>query len=309
MSIMLRAVSTSKSPRRLVALIGLVVLGCGTSDSSVAPPPPPTLIPPHLTIDVRYLSPFTAEQKFTIGAAADKWTHALLTDMGSFRLSFARNDCFIGEPAVNELHHNVLLFLSAEAVDGPHGTLAYTQVCGESTRDLPIVSHIRIDSADIDSLEIKGLLGSVVLHEMGHALGFNPHVWGRKGLVSGGTADPYFTGLSAQTEFVRSVPSYMGNAVPLDDTDQQGDKSSHWRWSVFGDELMVGALVSGYRYPLSSVTLGLFRDIGYDVDMNVAEPYPALSIVSGSPSAVRTMLDGDIVAPKIRRVLRPVPLP
>jgi hypothetical protein len=308
MSIMLRAVSTSKAGCGLV-LISFVMLGCGTSDSSVAPPPPPTLIPPHLTIDIRYISAFTADQKFTIAAAADKWTHALLTDLGNFRLSFASNDCFVGEPAVSELHHNVLLFLSLEPVDGPQGTLAYTQVCGQNTQDLPIVSHIRIDAADIDSLEIKGLLTSVVMHEMGHALGFNPKVWGRKGLVSGGTADPYFTGLSAKAEFVRSVPSYMGNAVPLDDSNLQGEQSSHWRWSAFGDELMVGALVPGYHYPLSSVTLGLFRDIGYDVDMHAAEPYPSLSIISEPSSAVRTMLDGDVVAPKIRRMLRPVALP
>ncbi len=305
---MLRAVSTSKASHGVVGLLSLVVLGCGGLDSSVAPPPPPPFIPPHLTIDVRYLSTFTADQKFTIGAAVDRWTHALVTDLGNFQLSSPSNDCFLGEPAVKELHHNVLLFLSLEAVDGPQGTLAYTQVCGESPRDLPIVSHIRIDAADMDSLQIKGLLASVVMHELGHALGFNPHVWGRKGLISGGTADPYFTGLAAKTEFLRSVPSYMGNVVPLDDIDQQGDKSSHWRWSAFGDELMVGVLVPGYHYPLSSVTLGLFRDIGYDVDMKVAEPYPAVSNMSALPKAV-AILDGDVVAPRVRRVFQPLATP
>ena len=164
MTIMLRAVSTSKAIRGVVGFLGLVLLGCGGPDSSVGPPPPPPFIPPHLIIDVRYLSTFTAAQKFTIGAAADRWTHALVTDLGNFQLSSASNDCFIGEPAVHEVHHDVLLFLSLEAVDGPHGTLAYTQVCGESPRDLPIVSHIRIDAADMDSLEAEGLLSPVVMH-------------------------------------------------------------------------------------------------------------------------------------------------
>jgi hypothetical protein len=44
------------------------------------------------------------------------------------------------------------------------------------------------------------------------------------------------------------------------------------------------------------------------VDMNVAEPYPMLSSIRASASAV-TMLDGDVVAPKIRRTLQPLATP
>ena len=151
--------------------------------------------------------------------------------MGSFQLSSAANDCFNGEPAIRELHHNLLLFVSVAHVDGPHGTLAYTEICGQSRANLlPIVSHIRIDSDDLDSLGIKGLLSPVVTHEMGHALGFNSLVWAGKALVSGDSSDPFFTGLAAKTEFARQVPSYMGNSVPLEDIDQLGTKSSHWRW-------------------------------------------------------------------------------
>jgi hypothetical protein len=308
MSIMLRAVSTSKSVRGCFCVLGVALLGCG-SEGSVTPPPTPPLIPPHMTIDVRYLSALTQERKNVISAAADKWTHALLTEMGNFQLSFATNDCFIGEPAVHELHHNLLLFVSVEQVDGPHGTLAYTEICGQNRVNLlPIVSHIRIDADDLDSLEIRGLLSSVVTHEMGHALGFNSLVWGGKALVSGGFSDPYFTGLAAKTEFARYLPSYAGNTVPLEDIDHLGTKSSHWRWAVFGDEIMVGALVPGYRYPLSTVTLGLFRDIGYDVDMTEAEPYPVLSIAGGGQTPVRTVLDADVIAPRKITLLQPVAL-
>jgi hypothetical protein len=133
MTIMLRAVSTSKATRGVVGLLSLVVLGCGGSDSSVAPPPPPPFIPPHLAIDVRYLSTFTAQQKFTIAAAADRWTHAILTDLGNFQLSFAGNDCFIGEPAVHEIHHDVLIFLSLEAVDGVLSTISISRAIRAAT--------------------------------------------------------------------------------------------------------------------------------------------------------------------------------
>jgi hypothetical protein len=285
-----------------LATLALVAVACGGADSAVSPPPPPL----HLTIEVRYLAPLTVDEQRIVAAAADKWTHALLTDIGSFQLNSPANECFAGEPTLNELHRNLLLYVSARQVDGVGGVIAFTQVCAQSARDLlPIVSHIRLDRDDLSSVETRGLLSSIVTHEMGHALGFNPQVYTRKGFVSGGTADPYFTGSAARTEFAKRLPSYTGNAVPLEDMGQLGDQSSHWRWSVFGDELMIGPLLPGYTYPLSSVTLGLFKDIGYDVDMSKADPYPILSFRAEPVMGERALLENDVVAPRVGRIIPP----
>lgn len=306
---MLRAGTTSNDDLGMTtrtARLGLIAfaLGCGGADSSVAPPPAQNQ---HFTIDVRYLTPLTAQQQGAVAAAVDKWTRALILDMGSFSLKTTASDCFVGEPALDELHHNLLLFISVDQVDGAHGVIAYTQVCGQRSGDfLPVVSHVRFDRADIDSLDIKGLFAGVIMHEMGHALGFNPKVYTKRGLASGGTLDPFFTGASARTEFAKVLPSYTGNAVPLEDLGQLGQQSSHWRWSVFGDELMIGSLVPGYRYPLSAVTLGLMRDIGYEVDMTAADPYPIYSIVAAAPPAFRLNLENDIVSAKPARIFSPV---
>jgi len=284
-----------------LATLALVALACGGADSAVSPPPS---LP--LTIDVRYLSPLTVDEQSIVAAAADKWTHVLLNDIGSFKLNSAANDCFVGEPAINELHGNLLLYVTVEPVDGAGGVVAYTQVCAQSSRDLlPIVSHIRLDSDDLSSIEARGLLSTIVMHEMGHALGFNPDVYTRKGLVGGGTTDPYFTGIAARAEFAKRVPSYTGNAVPLEDMGQLGNQSSHWRWNVFGDELMIGVLYPGYTYPLSSVTLGLFKDIGYEVDMSKSDPYPVLSFRAQPATGVRTLLENDLVAPRVTRIVPP----
>jgi hypothetical protein len=43
--------------------------------------------------------------------------------------------------------------------------------------------------------------------------------------------------------------------------------------SVFGDELMVAIVGRGLKSPLSSITLGFFEDIGYNVDFSGADPY------------------------------------
>jgi hypothetical protein len=291
---------------KVAALATLVLfgLGCGGSDAAVAPTGPPQVR--HFTIDIRYIAPLNPDDQHAITAAADKWTRALRNDIGSFQLSSVANACFVGEPPLNEPHRNLLIFVSVDDVDGPNGVLAYTQVCAQSSADLlPIVSHIRIDREDFNSLRSRGLLTTIITHEMGHALGFNPQVYGDKGLVSGGVADPHFTGLAARTEFVRRVPGYAGNPVPLEDVNGQGEQSSHWRWSVFGDELMIGSLLPGYTYPLSTVTLGLFRDIGYDVDMYVAEPYPVLSFKATPLMADRVALHNDVVAPRTSQIVRP----
>lgn len=282
----------------LVPLLG----GCGGGADSVAPPPVPT---PHMTIDVRYLSPMTEQQRAIVAAAADKWTRALLKDLGSFQFVGPANDCFPGEPALSESHHNLLLFISVEDHDGRSREIAVTQVCGVSSRDnLPVLSHILIDKADIDTVEARGLLGVVVAHEMAHALGFNSKVYAKKGLVKGDITDPFFVGASARAEFAAHVPSYTGNPVPLENVGDLGLFSSHWRLSVFGDELMVASLAPTSRFPLSAVTLGLFADIGYKVDLAVAESYGARSVATGSGSWAVLSLANDIRAtPSPRRLL------
>ena len=165
---MLRAVVTIKD----LALIGFstsVCMACGVADSSVGPP----LLGPQ--IEVRYLSALTAQQQNIVAGAVDKWTRALSKDLGDFQLDSPANTCFSGQPRLSESHHNLLLFVSVAEVDGSRGQLAFTQICGVSSRDvLPILSHIRLDRADLDSMEARGVLRGVITHEMGTRAGVQP---------------------------------------------------------------------------------------------------------------------------------------
>jgi hypothetical protein len=225
--------------------------------------------------------------------------------MDDFQLKTPAGDCFSGEPALDEVHHNLLLFISVAPIDRLHGNLAYTEICAQSSRNfLPTVSHILIDAADLDTIDAKGLLPSIITHEMAHALGFNSGAFGEKSLIHGTADDPYFSGGSASSEFVRRI-TYSGTPVPLENTDQTGLHSSHWRWDIFGDELMIGSLVDGYTYPLSAVTLGAFEDLGYSVDMSVADPYPIYSILAGPPTGLRVSLENDVIV-RTPRVLTPL---
>jgi hypothetical protein len=261
-------------PLLVVAAVGLA---CG-SDKVAGPAPGSTA-----QIEVRYASSdVSAAVQSAVAIAADRWSRALSKDMGEFRLSLAAGQCFAGQPQVSETHRNLLLFITITDVDDRGGVLAYTQICGVSSRDtLPILSHIRLDRADLDSMQVRDELQGVIMHEMGHALGFNPKSYMPKGLGRGGTDDPIFAGAVARAEFAKHGAWYTGPTVPLEDASGLGPTDPHWRFIVFGDELMSPAVGRGFKSPLSTITLGYFKDLGYDVDFSVADPYEVIPFFGG----------------------------
>jgi hypothetical protein len=72
------------------------------------------------------------------------------------------------------------------------------------------VASVTLDTDDVGRLEASGRLVDLILHELGHALGFGT-LWARKGLLqnpflpsflpSSKGADTHFDGLSAVTAF------------------------------------------------------------------------------------------------------------
>ena len=60
---------------------------------------------------------------------------------------------------------------------------------------------MQFDTADLAEMEADGSLVRVIIHEMGHVLGFGT-IWDRVGLRQGaGTINPTFTGANAMREF------------------------------------------------------------------------------------------------------------
>ena len=281
---------------------GLSLASCGGSDSSVGPPPPT----PHITIDVRFVSNLAVERKNYFTAATAKWARALSKDLGDFRLQTPANDCFPGEPALNETHHNLLVFVSVANIDGAGGEIAYTQICGTSSRDLlPVVAHIRLDPLDMDSAEARGVMQGIVLHELGHALGFNPDTYIPKSLAAGGSDDPYFTGAAARDEFSKHGAWYTGLIVPLENQSPVGPRDPHWRYNVFGDEVMAPGVSRGFTSPLSTITLGAFKDLGYEVDYSVADPYEVRPLFGDNRLVPQARLGHDLIGAHQTRAFSP----
>ncbi|HXW97736.1 MAG TPA: leishmanolysin-related zinc metalloendopeptidase, partial [Gemmatimonadales bacterium] len=63
-----------------------------------------------------------------------------------------------------------------------------------------------------------------------------------------------------------------GTRVPVEDNGVAGTTRSHWKETVFNDELMTG-YISGTVHPLSLTTVESMADLGYTVDPTAADPF------------------------------------
>jgi hypothetical protein len=131
---------------------------------------------------------------------------------------------------------------------------------------------MRLDTADLGRLESNGQLFETALHEMGHILGIGT-LWYVKGVISGmGSNNPVFTGARAVAEY-NSLFDLDVDVVPLENQGGGGTADSHWRESVFDNELMTGWLDGGGANPLSRITAASLADIGYEVNIAAADDY------------------------------------
>jgi hypothetical protein len=166
---------------------------------------------------------------------------------------------------------NLLIFVEVTYIDGVGGVLAASGPCFKRTSNgLPVVGIMRFDSTDLDALEADGTLKNVVLHEMLHVVGFGT-IWGSKNLLSTSISDPEFLGAGASDAFQH----YNGgttDTVPVEAGGGEGTAFSHWRESVFKNELMTGYM-SGTTQPLSRTSLASLADLGYQVALSKADAF------------------------------------
>jgi hypothetical protein len=128
-----------------------------------------------------------------------------------------------------------------------------------------------------------GSLLDVVVHEIGHVLGFGV-IWSNLGLLVGAnTSSPGFTGANAVAEY-NSIFGTSVTAVPVEAHGGSGTALSHWDETVFDTELMTGYYNSGETNSLSRITIASMADLGYTVNMVAADSYtrPTSSVTTSS---------------------------
>lgn len=248
------------------------------------------------TIEVRFRGGLTDTQKAAFKFAADRWTRVIVSALPAVKID---DDVITG----------LLIFAEGKAIDGLSGVLG--QAGATDTRPssagaaeyLPAKGRMMFDTADLERMEADGTLHDVISHEMGHVIGVSVLTWIHKELVVDlGSANPGFTGPLAMHEYARLRGRRKTVPVPIENTGGMGTRATHWRDSVFGNELMTSYIASSGN-PLSRLTVAALKDVGYDVNFDAAEPYELPDTLLRAESGLLVPVDRGVMLPIIPSVL------
>ena len=234
------------------------------------------------TIEVRFLGGLNQAQKNAFKAAADRWSRAIIGDLPSVQID-------------GEVIDDILILAQGQAIDGPGqilgqaGPTRLRPANAGAAAFLPAKGKMAFDTADLKKMQQNGTLGDVIAHDMGPVLGIGT-VWGIKGLLKGaGTSNPTFIGKNAMKEY-GVLRKGKAKAVPVENTGGQGTADSHFRESVFRNELMTG-FVGAAGNPLSRLTVASLKDLGYQVNIDAAEAYNLPNLLALAESGALIMSD------------------
>lgn len=246
-------------------------------------------------IELRNLTTLTAAQQTAFNNAKARWEQLVYGDLPNAAVTAAAGSCGSNSPAVNETIDDLVIFVTVEAIDMAGGTLGSAGPCFVRTSgNLPILGRMRLDEADLADLEATGRLTAVILHEMGHVLGFGT-LWNTFGflelpsLPDPGGEDTHFDGPKAIGAFdALGGTSYTGGMkVPVENTQGGvGTRDSHWREATFDHELMTGFIeAQGINNPLSRLSVASLWDLGYLANLDGADSY--IQVFTGPALAAR----------------------
>ncbi|HWL40591.1 MAG TPA: hypothetical protein VNO75_10160 [Gemmatimonadaceae bacterium] len=225
-----------------------------------------------------------------------------------------------GSPPLNETVNGLLIFASAQSIDGPNGTLAQAGPCyiRSSTDFRTVVGVMQFDSDDLQTLTPNQLL-DVITHEMLHVVGlgafWDPPPQGKNLITGSGAPGAGYIG-AAGLAGCRAVGGTVvcANSVPIEDCVGEtncggGSRESHWKEGTFDRELMTSFLNNGPPNPLSLMTIRSFEDLGYVVNTAPADNYtvflPGFTAPSGGASSIMFSRNWERPLPFRPRPVRP----
>ena len=227
-------------------------------------------------ITLRFINTPTADQVADFTTAANRWQGLVHGDVADLQGSFPANACgnAFPMPAFSGVIDDVLINVLLQPIDGAGGVLGAAGACFFRTANgIPVFGLMFFDVADLAFLETNNLLDEVIVHEMGHVLGFSGFFFNRAGLLANpNTSDPRFLGATAIGKYrmlggrLETVP--IEGLTPPPGRCGGGTANSHWDEGTFFNELMTGFIngaSANFINPMSPMTSGALGDLGYEV--------------------------------------------
>ena len=267
---------------------------------------------PSFDIDITFVgTPPAQKYQSAFEAAAARWEQIITHDVPNHSL-----DGYQPLPDATPLDNvdDLLIYARIVSIDGEKGTLGYAgPLLSRVPSALPLVSIVTLDLDDLERLSDERL-SAVILHEIGHALGFGVHPWEDHNLLQNPSLAPdgfpitpepdtHFSGAKAIAAFnAAGGASYTGAKVPVENAfGGSASLDSHWRESILDTELMTPFLgEEEVAFPFSAITIQSMADIGYRVDDSQADAYTLPSTVplaSEDPSAVTCNITHPVAVP------------
>ena len=242
-------------------------------------------VPPgSFEIDLRFATAMSASQMAAFESARARWMAVLAdTDLPDMPIPEGVVEVQIGGRTYQEsvsIVDDLMIIAAVAEIDGVGEILGQAAPKGIRRESrLPWLGAMEFDAADLEGMEANGTLEAVILHEMGHVLGIGT-LWDRFGLLRNPSlaaereVDTHFAGAKAIRAFdeVGGTAYALGAKVPVENKGtRSGSDDSHWRKSVFGNELMNPSAEP--VMPLSAVTVASLADLGYAVRTDLADAY------------------------------------
>jgi hypothetical protein len=196
--------------------------------------------------DPKYQAAFTT--------AVIRWTQIIIADIPDYQ-------------GIDDL----VIDASIVSIDGAGGILgqAGPDLLRPGSR-LPAHGEMEFDSADVATMYANGTWTNVILHEIGHILGIGT-IWNLLGLKNG--AGDYI-GTYGLAEYRTLIGNPAAASIPVEHDGGSGTAGAHWDEETFNAELMTGfAEAAGIAMPISRMTIGALRDLGYIVNYAAADAY------------------------------------
>jgi hypothetical protein len=245
-----------------------------------------------LKVDLRFFGEsLTADQRTIFSNAAERIRAVVVGSLPVADLSSVGSPaCATAElPAPGASTDGVVIYAGAKYLDGVNKLLGASWTCNKRSPSdsRAAVGIVILDMADInltpDDMRV------VALHEMLHALGFG--FWEERGLLTGfDTNSVAYRGPGGIAGCIAAGGAKpCTSSVPVQNAGGPGRANSHWRDSVFGEELMTSLFKT--KPVLSVITIRSLEDLGYVVNTLAADPY---SVISANANAIRSSDADDV---------------